>query len=50
MLAQRPKLSATQGMHGGRAILDPAGEFDLLPSQINNLPSAQSMPECEEDR
>jgi hypothetical protein len=26
-----------------------AGEIDLLPAQINNLPSTQPMPECEQD-
>jgi hypothetical protein len=42
-------------MSGGRAILDPpnmqgcAGEVDLLPAQINNLPSPRAMSECEQD-
>jgi hypothetical protein len=26
-----------------------AGEIDLLPTQINNLPSTQPMSECEQD-
>jgi hypothetical protein len=26
-----------------------AGKVDLLPAQINNLPSPQPMPECEQD-
>jgi len=42
-------------MRGGRSILDPANvqdrarEVDLLPPEIDHLPSAQPVPEGEED-
>jgi hypothetical protein len=55
MLAQRPKLSACQRMRRWRPILDPsdvdgcAVEVDLLPSQVNDFPGPQPMPEGKED-
>jgi hypothetical protein len=55
MLAQRAKLPASEGMRGGRTVLDPsdvdgcAVEVDLLPTKINDPSGAEAMPERQED-
>jgi hypothetical protein len=55
MLAQGAEFATGEGVGGGRTILNPpnmqdrAREVDLLPPEVNDLPSAQPVPERKED-